>query len=234
MSGFQELKSSRSLKFVARVTGMSVEHAYRLCMMLNFGLLIAAALRLSRTYVVPVFSDRTASIRRALEAARKVSLEASRRLAEVEERLAKPVEIGRMRAAAERAAAEQQSRIKAETEEEIRRVVRRAEQEIAAAIDSARHELKAYVTELAVSLAAHKIRVDAALDRTLAQWFLQQLAAMDTINKGQEKKRPEDKVTQTADEEKSVSSGTLSGSGREMQTMLPGSHSLPRRALRSS
>jgi F0F1-type ATP synthase membrane subunit b/b' len=119
-----------------------------------------------------------------------VSLEASRRLAEVEGRLGKlEAEVGRMRGAAERKAAEQEARIKAETEEEIRRIVRIAEQEIAAAVDSARRELKAYVAELAVSLAAQKIRVNAAFDRALVQWFIHQLAATNAIGKEQGEER---------------------------------------------
>ena len=82
-----------------------------------------------------------------------------------------------MRANAEKEAAAEEARISAAAEEDTRKIVVSAEQEIAAAAKSARRELKAYVADLAVSLASRQIRVNSAMDQALVQSFGDQLSA---------------------------------------------------------
>lgn len=171
-----QFKHSPSVQLVAKITGLDLEHAYWVCVLLNFVVIAGAILWLSKKNLPGLFRNRTASIQKAMEEARKTSEDANRRLAEVEARLSKlDVEIAGMRAAAEREAATEEQRIKAATEEDARKIVESAEQEIMAAAKSARRELTAYAADLAVSLAKKQIHVDAATDQALLRNFAQQL-----------------------------------------------------------
>jgi F-type H+-transporting ATPase subunit b len=171
-----QFKHSPSVQFVAKLTGLDLEQAYWVCVLLNFVVVAAAIFWLSKKNLPGLFRNRTASIQKAMEEARKTSEDANRRLAEVEARLSKlDVEIGGMRTAAEKEAAAEEQRIKAAAEEDARKIVESAEQEIAAAAKSARRELTAYAADLAVSLAKKQIHVDAATDQALLRNFAQQL-----------------------------------------------------------
>lgn len=173
-----QFKHSSSVQWVAKVTGMDLEHAYLVCVLLNFVVIAVAIFWLSKKNLPGMFRNRTASIQKAMEEARKTSEDANRRLAEIEARLSKlDVEIGEMRAAAEKEAAAEEQRIKAAAVEDARKIVESAEQEIAAAAKSARRELTAYAADLAVSLATKQIHVDAATDQALLRNFAQQLSA---------------------------------------------------------
>ncbi len=81
-----------------------------------------------------------------------------------------------MRATAEKDAVAEEARIKAAAEEDARKIVESAEQEIAAAAKSARRELTNFAADLAVSLAAKQIKVDAATDQALVRGFAQELS----------------------------------------------------------
>lgn len=176
----EEFKKSPSVTFLARITGMSLQHAYWLAVLLNFGVVAAFIIWISRSKLPGVFRNRTASIQKAMEEAGKASQEANQRLAEIEARLSKlDVEIGSMRAAAERETAEEEIRIRAAADEDTRKIIATAEQEIAAAAKSARRDLKAYAANLAVSLAQRQIRIDRATDQALVQNFSGQLGATE-------------------------------------------------------
>ncbi|HXM59594.1 MAG TPA: ATP synthase F0 subunit B [Terriglobales bacterium] len=173
-----QFKHSPAVRLIAKLTGLNLEHAYWVCVLLNFVVIAAAISWLSKKNLPGLFRNRTASIQKAMEEARKASQEANRRLAEIEARLSKlDVEIGGMRAAAEKEAAAEEQRIKTAAAEDARKIVESAEQEIAAAAKSARRELKAFAAELAVSLATKQIRVDPATDQALLRDFAQQLSA---------------------------------------------------------
>ena len=173
-----QFKHSSSVVWVAKITGMDLEHAYWVCVLLNFVVIAVAIFWLSKKNLPGLFRNRTASIQSAMEEARKTSEDANRRLSEIEARLSKlDVEIGRMRAAAETEAAAEEQRIKAAAEEDARKIVESAEQEIAAAAKAARRELTAYAADLAVSLAKKQIHVDVATDQALLRSFAQQLSA---------------------------------------------------------
>jgi F-type H+-transporting ATPase subunit b len=146
--------------------------------LLNFVIIAAAIFWLSKKNLPGLFRNRTASIQKAMEEARKASDDANRRLAEIEARLSKlDSEIGGMRAAAEKEAAAEEERIRISAAEDARKIVDSAEQEITAAAKSARRELKAFAAELAVSLATKQMHVDPATDQALLRNFAQQLSA---------------------------------------------------------
>jgi F-type H+-transporting ATPase subunit b len=172
-----QFKHSSSVQFVARLTGLDLEHAYWVCVLLNFAVIAGALFWLSKKNLPGVFRNRTASIQKAMEEARTASEDANRRLAEIEARLSKlDSEIAGMRSAAANEAAAEEQRIKASAAEDARKIVESAEQEIATAAKSARRELTAYAADLAVSLARKQIVVDAATDQGLLRNFAQQLS----------------------------------------------------------
>jgi F-type H+-transporting ATPase subunit b len=174
----EQFKHSPSVVWVAKVTGLDLEHAYILCVILNFVVIAIAIFWMSRKYLPGLFRNRTASIQKAMEEARKASEDANRRLAEIEARLSKlDAEIAGMRAQAEQEAAAEEHRIEAAAAEDARKIVESAQQEIAAAAKSARRELKEYAANLAVSLAKKQIHVDAPTDQVLVRYFAQQLSA---------------------------------------------------------
>ena len=180
-----QFKHSASVQLVARLTGLSLEHAYWLCVVLNFAVVAGAIFYFSKKNLPDVFRNRTAAIQKAMQEARQASEEANRRLAEIEARLSRlDSEIGGMRATAEKEAAAEEARIKAAAEEDARKIVVSAEQEIAAAVKSARRELTVYAANLSVSLAAKQIRVDAATDQALVQGFAKGLSSEDPNGKG--------------------------------------------------
>lgn len=171
-----QFRQSPSVHFVARLTRTSLATAYWLCVGLNFAV-IAALIFLGMKKALPAaFRDRSASIQKAIEEARKASDEANRRLGDIESRLARlDQEIAGMGTTAEAEARQEEERIQAAAEEDRKKVVQTAEQEIAAAARSARSQLKAFAAELAVGLAEKKITVGASEDRELVRSFAEQL-----------------------------------------------------------
>src|SRR5260370_36663750 len=107
-----------------------------------------------------------------MQEAQKASDEARRRLAEIESRLMRlDGEIGMMRDAADREAANEEARIHAAAEEEARKIVESARQEIAAAAKAARRELTAYAADLAIGVARKQIRWGSATDDDVERGF---------------------------------------------------------------
>jgi len=171
-----QFKHSASVQLVSELTGLSLEHAYWACYVLNFLVVALVIAWATKKYLPGMFRNRTASIQKAMEEARKTSEEANRRLAGIESRLSKlGEEIGEMRAAAEKEAVAEEQRIKAAAEADARKIVEAAEQEIAAVARAARRELTSYAADLAVSLAKKQIQIDTATDQKLVRNFAQQL-----------------------------------------------------------
>jgi F-type H+-transporting ATPase subunit b len=171
-----QFKRSASVQLVAKWTGLSLDGAYWLCVVLNFAVIAGTIFYFSKKNLPGVFRARTASIQKAMQEARQASEEANRRLAEIETRLSRlDAEIGGMREAAEKEAAAEEARIRAAALEDARKIVESAEQEIAAAVKAARRELTTYAANLAVSLAAKQIRVDVATDQALVRGFANEL-----------------------------------------------------------
>jgi F-type H+-transporting ATPase subunit b len=170
-------RQSAAVRFVSRLTGLSLGTAYWLCVVLNFVVIAAAIFWFSRSSLLQLFRNRSEAIRKAMDEARRASEDANRRLSDIENRLSRlDSEIAGMRAAAEQEAAAEEQRIRAAAEEDKRRIVEGAEQEIAAAAKLARRELTAFVAGLAVSLAEKKIAVDERTDETLVRNFADRLS----------------------------------------------------------
>jgi F-type H+-transporting ATPase subunit b len=171
-----EFKQSASVQLIKRLTGLSLQQAYWLSVVINFVVIAAAIIWAARKYLPGIFRDRSAAIQKAMQEAQMASEDARRRLAEIESRLMRlDGEIGMMRNAAEKEGAAEEARIQAAAEEDARKIVTSAEQEIAAAAKAARRQLTAYAADLAVGLARKQIHVDAATDQTLVRNFAGQL-----------------------------------------------------------
>jgi len=172
----EEFKQSASVRAIARLTGLKLQQAYWLSVVLNFVVIAVVILWAGRKYLPGMFRDRSTAIQKAMQEAQMASEDARRRLAEIESRLMRlDVEIGMMRNAAEKEGAAEEARIQAAAEEDARKIVTAAEQEIAAAAKAARRQLTAYAADLAVGLARKQIQVDAATDQTLVRNFAGQL-----------------------------------------------------------
>ncbi len=171
-----EFKQSASVRFLARITGLSLHSAYWLAVALNFAVIAAAVAWFVKSKLPGMFRTRSESIRKTMEEAQRASADAGRRLSEIEGRLSKlDSEIAAMRSQAEAEASGEEQRIKAAAEEDARKIVESAGQEVEAAARLAHRDLKAYAAELAVSLAEKRIQVDATTDRALVERFVGEL-----------------------------------------------------------
>jgi F-type H+-transporting ATPase subunit b len=156
---------------------LSLDAAYWLAVVLNFAIVVGIVAWASKKNLPAMFRNRTASIQKSLEEARKASEDANRRLSDIEARLGHlDDEIHQMRVASEKEAAAEEERIKAAAAEEARRISESAGQEIAAATKAARRELTAYAADLAVTLATKQIHVDTATDQALVRRFAEQIS----------------------------------------------------------
>jgi F-type H+-transporting ATPase subunit b len=183
--GSAQFKHSPAVRWMSKLTGLSLEESYLLLMGTNFLIVAAVIVWISKKNLPALFRNRTAMIQKAMEEARQASADANRRLAEIESRLSRlDVEIGEMRAAAEKEAAAEEERIKAAAAEDARKIVESVGQEVAAAVRTARRELTAYAADLAVALAKKQIHVDASTDQTLVHYFAGQLSDGEKPNKG--------------------------------------------------
>jgi F-type H+-transporting ATPase subunit b len=173
-----QFKHSASVRLLSRITGLSPDGAYWFAVVLNFGIVVGLIVWASKKNLPTLFRNRTASIQKSIEEARRASEDANRRLSEIESRLARmDDEISGMRATSDKEAAAEEQRTKVAAAEDARRIVESAEQEIAAATKAARRELITYAADLAVTLATKQIRVDTPTDQALVRRFAQQLSS---------------------------------------------------------
>jgi F-type H+-transporting ATPase subunit b len=174
--GHAEFKQSASVKLLARITGLDLNQAYWLAIIINFLVIAAAIAWFAKSSLPAMFRARTESIRKTMDEAQRTSADAARRLSDIESRLSRlDGELAQMRSSAEAEAAAEEERIRAAAAEDARKIEEAIGQEIAAATRLAQHELKAYAAELAVSLAEKRIQVDPSTDRALVENFVGQL-----------------------------------------------------------
>lgn len=127
--------------------------------LVNFVLFLGAMGYLLRKPAGEFFRSRTAGIQQALAEAARLHQQAEARCAEIEQRLANlDSEIDNLRGLVQDEAAAEQARLKAQIQEDVRKIQAEAEQEIAAAVKAARQQLRAEAAEMAVELAAVRIR----------------------------------------------------------------------------
>jgi F-type H+-transporting ATPase subunit b len=156
--------------------GLGPDASFLISLLLNFAGVFALFFFLLKSKLPQAFRERTAAIQKGIKDAEAASADASRRLSEIETRLAKlDSEVGEIRAAAERDVAAEEQHIKQAAEEDKQKVIAAAQAEIAAIARSARRELKGYAASLAVDLAAREIRVDEPTDQALVREFVDQL-----------------------------------------------------------
>ena len=180
-----EFKRSPSVRFLARITGMSLQHAFILAVFLNFAVVAVLIFWAGKTFLPGMFRNRTAAIQKAMDEAHKASADANRRLTQIEARLARlDFEIGAMRASADKEAEAEEARIRAAAEEDARKIIESAEQEIAAAVKQARRELAVYAADLSIAAAQKAIRVDSGTDQALVRTFADQLSTTNRYGGG--------------------------------------------------
>ncbi len=171
-----KFKYSSMVTKLGGLLGIGPHGMYWVSIFANFAFLAVFFWMLLRTKLPQMFRDRTGAIQKALAEARAASAEASRRLGDIEARLARlDVEVSEIKATAEREAATEEERIRNAAEEDKRKVVDAAETEISAIARSARHELKRFAASLAIDVASHKIKVDDQTDHALVREFVSHL-----------------------------------------------------------
>ncbi len=124
------------------------------------------------------FRSRTEAIRQGIEEADRLRRDAERRVAEIELRMNNlQADIDSLRKTAREEMAAENERLRRETEESLQKIRQQAEQEISSAATAARHEVRAHAAELALGLAASKIRdrLSPAADDLLIASFLDEL-----------------------------------------------------------
>jgi F-type H+-transporting ATPase subunit b len=170
-----EQAASQSEKW-GRKLGIGPNASFAISVGFNFLSIAVLFYFVLRSKLPQAFRERTAAIQKGIREAQAASADASRRLSEIEARLAKlDTEVAEIRASAEREATTEEERIRQAAEEDKRKVVEGAESEITAIARNARRELKSYAATLAVDLAARKIHVDESTDRGLVREFVDQL-----------------------------------------------------------
>jgi F-type H+-transporting ATPase subunit b len=173
-----KFKQSASVSKLAGWLHITNNQAWWLSVLVNFGIVAIAIAVAAKSSLPGMFRERTATIRKGIDDARRASAESSARLTDIETRLGRlSEEIGAMRANAEQAAKDEEQRLRASAEEEKNKILQSAEQEITAAANVARRELKHFAADLAVSLAEKKIAVNEATDKVLVRDFAQNLTA---------------------------------------------------------
>lgn len=166
-------RHSATVQKLANTFGMSVEAMSRWLEGLNFLVVLAFIVWFLARIMPKTLRARTERIQRELQQARTVTEDANRRLASVEERLARlDIEINGIKTQAQQDAVEKEKQMRAALEQEKQSIMDSASMEIAAAGSKAQSQLKRMTAELAIERAKHEIAVSAEADRSLVETFL--------------------------------------------------------------
>jgi F-type H+-transporting ATPase subunit b len=144
----------------------------------NFAILVGALGYLVYKNGGAFFRSRTEAIRKGIEEANRLRQDAEARASQMEERLKNlESEVRALRAKAGEELAAESERLRRETEESLRKIREHSEQEIASAVKVARHEVRARAAELAIGLAAGRIRATLSpqADQALVASFLRDI-----------------------------------------------------------
>jgi F0F1-type ATP synthase membrane subunit b/b' len=129
---------------------------------LNFAILFAGLGYVFVKSGLPFFKDRAAGIVKDIADASKTKADAETRAADLERRIANlSGEIEQMRTSAKSELEAEGRRIQSETQAAVAKAAAQAENEIASATKAARQELSAHAAQLALGLAAGKLRNNA-------------------------------------------------------------------------
>lgn len=166
-------RHSATVQKLANMFGTSVEVMSRSLEALNFLVMVAFIVWFLARVMPKTMRARTERIQRELQQARTVTEDANRRLASVEERLARlDNEISGIKTQAQQDAVEKEKQMRATLEQEKQSILDSSTMEIAAASSKAQSQLKRMTAELAIERAKHKIAVSADADRSLVETFI--------------------------------------------------------------
>jgi F-type H+-transporting ATPase subunit b len=166
-------RHSATVQKIANIFGTPVEVMSRWLEGLNFLVVMAFIVWFLARVMPKTLRARTERIQREILQARTVTEDANRRLAGVEERLARlDTEISGIKTQAQQDAVEKEKQMRAALEQEKQSIVDSSAQEIAAASSKAQSQLRRMTAELAIERAKHKIAVSAEADRSLVETFL--------------------------------------------------------------
>lgn len=151
----------------------------------NFAILAIGIVYLLVKYLPPFFRSRTEAIQKDITEAQQAKQEADQRAAAIDKRvsgLAAEIETLRVQSRAEME--REGERIRQDTAALIRKIDDQAQVEIAAAGKAAQREVRLYAANLALDLAAQRIRtrLDASTDAALLDNFLGDLKRRESNN----------------------------------------------------
>jgi F-type H+-transporting ATPase subunit b len=144
----------------------------------NFAILVLGLGYLIAKNVPAIFAKRSQEIREGLVEAAKTKNDAEARATAIDKRLAGLAgEIESMRAAARSDIGAEGERIQRETEQRVRRIQEQSAQEIALMSRALRDELRKYSAQLALDLAAQRIRagMNPSVQESLVDSFVQDM-----------------------------------------------------------
>ena len=171
--GVNIYRHSATVQKLANMFGMSVEVMSRWLEGLNFLVVVAFIVWFLARILPKTLRARTERIQSQLLQARTVTEDATRRLASIEERLARlDAEINGIKTQAQQDAVEKEKQMRATLEQEKQSILESSVQEIAAASSKAQSQLKRMTAELAIERAKQNIAITADADRSLVETFL--------------------------------------------------------------
>lgn len=171
--GSNVYRHSPMVHTLARMFGLSVEATSRLFEIINFILLVILIVWGLAKILPKALRNRTERIRNEIEQARVATEEANRRLAGVEERLARlDSEIDSIRTQAHQETDVEEKRLRAALEQEKQSILDSAAQDISAATKNAQSQLKKMAADLVIEHARRQIAVTPEIDQTLVAGFL--------------------------------------------------------------
>jgi F-type H+-transporting ATPase subunit b len=159
----------------------------------NFAILAGGIGYLLVKQVRPMFAERSREIRKGIEESQKLRAEADARAAAMEAKLASlSADVESLRNASRTEAAQEDARIRQETERELAKMQANTEHEIASALKTAQVELKRYSAQLAVDLAGARVResMTAGAQDTLVRNFVTELGRQGSAGAPLEQGRP--------------------------------------------
>ena len=158
------------------LAGLPPNTIFHLCWNFNFFLMLGLIVWKGGPLLTDALQARSRSIRRAIEEAQRLAEDGAKRLAEVEKRWAQlDSEIAAIQERAETQMSSEEQILRARTAGDICRIMEYSQSEIDRAAQRARHELKAFATDLSVSLARESIRINKRTDEELVNGFIEGL-----------------------------------------------------------
>ncbi|MHB1957566.1 MAG: F0F1 ATP synthase subunit B family protein [Acidobacteriaceae bacterium] len=171
--GVNVYRHSPMVQTLARMFGLSVEATSRSFEILNFLIVMGFIVWFLARLLPKTLRGRTQRIQNQLQQARTVTEDANRRLAGVEERLARlDTEIDAIKTQAQQETLAREGQLRAALEQEKQSILDSSVQEIEAASGKALNQLRRLTAELAIERAKHKIAVTVEADRSLVESFL--------------------------------------------------------------